>query len=150
MLENPYACIFVISISWEIQLKALQISIRTAPTNSYKDFFQFSISLINTWFQGIIQEFNLGVGSHMSITLWCKLCRGGFAWCWKPLLEAPLFCCVSLICYIHYFAIYFILSNNNIFPKFIFHWSGSQPACSYQLAIYSFSFLKSNFVIFWA
>ena len=23
-------------------------------------------------FQGIIQEFNLGIGSHMSITLWCE------------------------------------------------------------------------------
>ena len=27
--------------------------------------------------QGIIQEFNLGVVSHMSITLWCKLCIWG-------------------------------------------------------------------------
>ena len=28
-------------------------------------------------FQGIIQEFNLGVDSHVSITLWCKLCSWG-------------------------------------------------------------------------
>ena len=27
--------------------------------------------------QGIIQEFNLGIVSHMSITLWCKLCIWG-------------------------------------------------------------------------
>ena len=27
-----------------------------------------------TYFQGIMQEFNLGVGSDVSITLWCELC----------------------------------------------------------------------------
>ena len=26
---------------------------------------------------GIIEEFNLGVGSHVSITLWCKFCSWG-------------------------------------------------------------------------
>ena len=26
------------------------------------------------WDQGIIQEFNLGISSHASITLWCKFC----------------------------------------------------------------------------
>ena len=27
--------------------------------------------------QGIIQEFNLGIDSHVSITLWCELCSWG-------------------------------------------------------------------------
>ena len=39
--------------------------------------------------QGIIQEFNLGVGSHVSITLWCNLCSwavsgGAVSPCCKP------------------------------------------------------------------
>ena len=57
-------------------------------------------------YQGIIQEFNLGIGSLMSITLWCKLwswvvCRWGVAlFCYY----ISLFCC-----YMYYFAIYFIL-----------------------------------------
>ena len=35
-------------------------------------FWKFFVAL-----QWIIQEFNLGVGSHVSITLWCKLCSWG-------------------------------------------------------------------------
>ena len=38
--------------------------------------------------QGIIQEFNLGVSSHVSIPLWCKLCSW---WVWEGgTLQAPI------------------------------------------------------------
>ena len=30
--------------------------------------------MVTAWYQGIIQTFKLGVGSHVSITFWCKLC----------------------------------------------------------------------------
>ena len=55
-----------------------------------------------TGYQGIIQEFNLGVGFHVSITLWCKqLGDFFFFWgggCCKPLLYAlPLFCYISIL-----------------------------------------------------
>ena len=45
-----YACIFVISMPWGMQLKAFERFIRTAPTNElwYKDFFQFILA--NAWF----------------------------------------------------------------------------------------------------
>ena len=35
------------------------------------------LSIVHYRHRGIIQEFNLGVGSHVSITLWCKLCSWG-------------------------------------------------------------------------
>ena len=51
--------------------------------------------------QGIIQEFNLGVGSHVRITLWCELCscgvwgKGGTV---NPSSKTPsLFCSISLV-----------------------------------------------------
>ena len=31
-------------------------------------------SMVAAWYQGIIQTFKLGVGFHVSITFWCKLC----------------------------------------------------------------------------
>ena len=51
--------------------------------------------------QGIIQEFNLGVDSHVSITLWCKLCcwwiwGGGGGGAVRPCCK-PLFCYISLL-----------------------------------------------------
>ena len=53
--------------------------------------------------QGIIQEFNLGVGSRVNITLWCELCSRGVDGggdvrppCKPP---SPLFCYISLLDY---------------------------------------------------
>ena len=60
-----------------------------------RSIFQISLKYIKlfipkTLFQGIIQEFNLGVGSHTSITLWCDLQLGGWGWggavCPPPIL----------------------------------------------------------------
>ena len=59
------------------------------------------INVIQITKQEIIQEFNLGVGSHVSITLWCELCSCGV---WEevgtlsPHSKIPsLFCYISLL-----------------------------------------------------
>ena len=66
------------------------------------------IYLLNNNTHGIIQEFNLGVGSHMSISLSCEFCSGGGGGAKSP-------CCNPL-----YFAIYAILPYILFFKTLIF------------------------------
>ena len=82
----------------------------------YLELFEISDILYYQW---IIQEFNLGVSSHVSIILSCELCSrgslgGAISRCCKP----PYFAIpISLFCSMYCFAIYFILLNNNFLPK---------------------------------
>ena len=95
--------------------------------------------------QRIIQEFNLGVGSHVSITLWCELYswrvwgrKGrGHGCCNPPLIL--LYITTWLYILIYTILLYILFFKTIIFfPKFNF------------LASYNSSFLKSNLAIFWA
>ena len=104
--------------------------------------------ILKLYIQRIIQEFNLSVRSHVSITFWCKLCswqlgglrggRGRWDGCFKPTTYFDLYHYLAMYTYISDFAINFILKNNKFLPKFNF------------LASYSSLFLKSNLAIFWA
>ena len=98
------------------------------------------------YIQRIKQEFNLSVGSHISITLQCELCSwqlgglrvgGGMGALSPPpiLLHINIWLCI-FICTILLYILFF--KTINFFPKFNF------------LASYSSLFLKSNLAIFWA
>ena len=95
--------------------------------------------------QRIIQEFNLGVGSHVSITLWCELYswgvwgrRGRGHGCCNPPLLILLYITTWLYILIYTILLYILFFKTIIFfPKFNF------------LASYNSSFLKSNLAVFW-
>ena len=92
--------------------------------------------------QRIIQEFNLGIGFHGSITLWPELCSWGIFWGEEgeermgTLSPPPLFCYISLFGYIYYWLYILFFKTIIFFLKFNF------------LASYSSLFLKSNLTIF--
>ena len=57
---------------------------------------------LGKWYQGIIQEFNLGVGSHVRITLWYEFCSWGVGGrgeggCGGVSAPPPLFSYTSLL-----------------------------------------------------
>ena len=107
---------------------------------------EIASSSVTLWcLQGIIQEFNLGVGSHVSITLWCELYswgdwgrRGRGHGCCNPPLLILLYITTWLYILIYTILLYILFFKTIIFfPKFNF------------LASYNSSFLKSNLAIFW-
>ena len=70
---------------------------------SWARIYIYILEYIYIYIQGIIQEFNfgVGVGSHVSITLWCEFCSCGV---WgeggtvSPRSKTPsLFCYISLL-----------------------------------------------------
>ena len=66
------------------------------------DFEQFYGSCFFQWLkrQGIIQEFNLGVGSHVSIALWFEVCSWRFSEVWGVHWKLPLLVSLPTLLYI--------------------------------------------------
>ena len=110
--------------------------------------------------QGIIQEFNLGIGFHMSITLWRELCSRGVCspprFCYISLLDSLTWNTFFLTIYSNFFILNFSLNvllpySSYCFPYFYlmktvcscWSWKLSNNACSLNL-LPSGSFLTQS------